>query len=507
MAQRRRRIRTKLIVTFIALVTVIVVASAWVWYRVATDHVRREMENRLLAIAEAGELVFDPNLTSALVDDLGPRTQQIAQERLRQIQDQLRVREAYIFDRDHRVLATTDTFQMDVGEVARGLDNYAEEIERAFAGEAVITVPFRDADGNVYQTALAPLTGSRGQPGTGREVVAVFGVDLSLGFLEVFNDFRRTTIAISLIGILLTVTVGFLFARSLSRPIGQLVASAERMERGEMSEPVVIKTRDEIGYLGQALENMRRGIVRRDRHLRTMLAGVAHEIRNPLGGIEIYAGLLRDELQQGDGRRSHLEKIIREVQHLKTIINEFLIYARPRQAILEPFLLREVLDDVVFLLAADAEKRELKLVLEITDDELGVYADVEQIKRALLNLVKNAIQASATGERVEIKAQEIHQKVRILVKDYGPGIHPDHLKQIFDPFFTTKGSGAGLGLSIVRSIIEENDGEIWVESVPNEKTIFFIVLPAAGSDGNRFRPNEPATSSVSASGGDEWLES
>ena len=89
-----------------------------------------------------------------------------------------------------------------------------------------------------------------------------------------------------------------------------------------------------------------------------------------------------------------------------------------------------------------------------------------------------------------VRAQEAQGKARIMVKDFGAGIHPDHLKQIFDPFFTTKGSGAGLGLSIVRSIVEENDGEIWVESVPGEKTIFFVVLPAGGSGAPAYRPAE-----------------
>ena len=175
-------------------------------------------------------------------------------------------------------------------------------------------------------------------------------------------------------------------------------------------EPVDVDSRDEIGYLGHALENMRRGIVRRDRHLRTMLAGVAHEIRNPLGGIEIFAGLLRDEMDEKDDRRSHLEKIIREVQHLKTIINEFLIYARPRQAIVEPFSLSEVIDDVLFLLSGDADERGVEVQVEMADRGLAVYADVEQIKRALLNLVKNAIQASPAGSRVEIRAHEAQGK-------------------------------------------------------------------------------------------------
>lgn len=489
MYERRNKIRTKLIVTFILLVTVIVVVSAMVWYRVATSHVRRETENRLQTAATAGALLIDPLTATALVRDPQsfPRARGLFQEDLRTIQRRLGVRELYLFDRDRRILATTDTLGMEVGEVAAELANYGSEIERVFAGEAAVTVPFQDDEGNVYQTALAPVIGYV-DPLQGREeVVAVLGVDLSLGFLDVFHDFRRTTVILTLVGILLTVAVGFVFARTLSRPIATLVSSAEKMERGEMTEPVLVAAADEIGYLGHALENMRRGILRRDRHLRTMLAGVAHEIRNPLGGIEIFAGLLRDELEEGDGRRSHLDKIIREVQHLKTIINEFLIYARPRTPVLEPFPLREVIDDVLFLLAADAESRELSLTVELVDRDLTVHADGEQVKRALLNLVRNAVQASPSGGRVEIVAQRHDDRVRIAIKDYGPGIHPDHIKQIFDPFFTTKGAGAGLGLSIVKSIVEENDGEIWVESVPGEKTVFYVVLPAGPAGERGFR--------------------
>jgi signal transduction histidine kinase len=488
MKERRNQIRNKLIVTFILLVTVLVVASAMVWYRVATAHVRRETENRLLAVAEAGALVIDPYTATALVNQLGPRTQRLAEDHLSAMQRRLGVREAYIFDRDRRILATTDTVRMDAGAVAPGLENYAREIERAFQGEAVVTQPFSDDEGNVYQSAMVPLVGYLDEAQSQEAIVAILGVDLSLGFLEVFHDFRRTTIVLTLIATGLTVLVGVVFARTLSGPIGKLVSSAERMERGDLGEPVAVDSRDEIGYLGNALENMRRGIVRRDRHLRTMLAGVAHEIRNPLGGIEIFAGLLRDEMDELDERRSHLEKIIREVQHLKTIINEFLIYARPRQAIEEPFALREVIDDVLFLLTADAAERGVEIEVEMADPALTVFADVEQIKRALLNLVKNGVQASPAGGRVEVRAHEAQGKARILVKDFGPGIHPDHLKQIFDPFFTTKGSGAGLGLSIVRSIIEENDGEIWVESVPGEKTVFFVVLPAVSTGASAYRP-------------------
>ncbi|MGH7544254.1 MAG: HAMP domain-containing protein, partial [Gemmatimonadota bacterium] len=271
--ERRNRIRTKLIVTFIALVTGLVVLSAMIWYRVATGQVRRELENRLLAVAQAGGIVLnDPGLIQALVADLGPNTRAIAQDELQRIRDRFGVDAAYIFDHELRIRATTDTTRMDVGSISPALENYPEEIERALGGEAVITVPFRDTEGNVYQTAMAPLVGFVDARGSQREIVAVLGVDLPVEFLDVFHDFRRMTVLLTALAIGLTILVGFFFARSLSRPIGELVRSAERMERGEMAEPVAVESRDEIGFLGDALENMRRGIVRRDRHLRTMLA-------------------------------------------------------------------------------------------------------------------------------------------------------------------------------------------------------------------------------------------
>jgi signal transduction histidine kinase len=221
-----------------------------------------------------------------------------------------------------------------------------------------------------------------------------------------------------------------------------------------------------------------------------MLAGVAHEIRNPLGGIEIFATLLRDELDADDARREHLKKIIHEVHHLKTIVNEFLIYARPRQPVSEPFSLNAVVDDVRFLLSGELAEKEVELRIDLGAEELFVFADADQVKRAVLNLVRNSVQASPRGAKVELTSRRAGERVRLQVLDHGHGIPPDDLPYVFDPFFTTKGSGAGLGLSIVKSIVEENDGEIAVASSPGSVTVFTIVLPAARAGTERFRAAE-----------------
>jgi signal transduction histidine kinase len=483
-------IRTKTLAVFASLVTLLVVLSGLVWYRLTTSHLEREIGSRLLSVAELGRTNFSYDLVFELVralDEVPPdeyvsRNSYLnALSKIENLKRSSRAKNVYVFDRHLRILASTDS-TVTPGYVYPLLRGYGDELAAVFAGSERASMRFEDDRGNIYQSAFAPLYGEEGGP-----AIAAMGVDLSVAFLDVLRDFRRTTIWITAIGVAVAIVVGLVFARTLTRPITELVASAQRMEHGNLSEPVPVLSRDEIGYLGAAMENMRQGILRRDKHLRTMLAGVAHEIRNPLGGIEIFATLLRDALAEEDDRREHLRKIIHEVHHLKTIVNEFLIYARPRQPISEPFSLNRVVEDLRFLLAGDLAEKHLDLNVDLGRQELFVFADADQIKRALLNLLRNSVQASRAGGRIQLEGGRADDKIRVLVKDYGQGIRPADLKFIFDPFFTTKGSGAGLGLSIVKSIVEENEGEIRVESVPGQSTTFFIVLPAAREVTERFR--------------------
>ena len=507
MRLRPRAIGTKMLAVFVCLVTGFIVLSGIVWYRLTTSRLEREIASRLLSVAELGRTNFSVDLVDELVrsaDEVPPSeyaerfTYRSALNKIENLKASSQAKNIYLFDRDLRILASTDT-TLAPGYVYPLLRSYRSELESVFAGRGQASVRFEDDAGNVYQSAFAPLYGQDPTPVGGTAppaeeneripppVVAALGVDLNVAYLDILGEFRRTTVRITLLGIAVAIVVGLVFARTLTRPLVRLVSSAQRMERGDLAEPVPVRPGDEIGYLGAAMEDMRQGILRRDKHLRTMLAGVAHEIRNPLGGIEIFATLLRDQMGEEDERREHLRKIILEVHHLKTIVNEFLVYARPRQPVAEPFSLNSVVEDVRFLLSGELAEKGVELRVDLGGEELHVYADAEQIKRALLNLARNAIQASRPGGTIELKARRAGDRIRMLVKDYGAGIAPENLTDIFDPFFTTKSSGAGLGLSIVKSIVEENEGEIAVESSPGEQTIFSVVLPAGRVPAERFR--------------------
>jgi signal transduction histidine kinase len=202
-----------------------------------------------------------------------------------------------------------------------------------------------------------------------------------------------------------------------------------------------------------------------------MLAGVAHEIRNPLGGIELFAGLLEKDVPEA--LRSQVQKILQEVRHLNFIVQDFLEYARPEESRRQRLQLTALVNEVREALGESANGVEWKI--EFPDD-LAIEADYNQIRRMLLNLLRNALEAMNGKGAIRILAQEQNQHVAISIYDTGPGVPAELAGKIFEPFFTTKSQGSGLGLALVQRLAEQNDGR--VEVVPNDKGAHFrLVLP------------------------------
>jgi signal transduction histidine kinase len=211
-----------------------------------------------------------------------------------------------------------------------------------------------------------------------------------------------------------------------------------------------------------------------------MLAGIAHEVRNPLGGMELYAGLLRDDLQGDAEKLAHLHRIERELGQLKTIVTEFLEYARRPRPQLEARDVSEILGEVRDLVAANAGPRQVEVTLEA--EPARVDCDAGQLRRAILNLAQNAVQAcpdDGTG-RVRLGCARKNGEVLVTVGDTGQGIAPELLAKIWTPFYTTKQSGTGLGLAFVREIARDHHARLDVESRPGGTT-FTLALPGAQS--------------------------
>jgi two-component system, NtrC family, sensor histidine kinase HydH len=217
-----------------------------------------------------------------------------------------------------------------------------------------------------------------------------------------------------------------------------------------------------------------------------MAAGMAHEIRNPLGAIKA-AGQLLDPASLDEEQREFVEVIIEESDRLDAVLSQFLDYARPYRGKLEPVDLGPVLERVVMLLRADAPG--VTVVVE-RGERTGpeglptVAGDADQILQVLLNLTRNAVDAMEGKGRLVLRAEKVGDGVEVQVTDSGPGIPPEAREHLFVPFFTTKRKGTGLGLAICQRILQHHQAEIRVDTeVGRGTTMSFRLRRADGHEG------------------------
>jgi signal transduction histidine kinase len=210
-----------------------------------------------------------------------------------------------------------------------------------------------------------------------------------------------------------------------------------------------------------------------------MLALVAHEIRNPLGGLELFASAAADTADATERRRL-MGRVRGEVEALNRIINDFLTFARPLQADRHGSDLREPIRDAAELSGVEMEREQCRLEVDLPSEPLMAVADASQVKRAVLNLLHNAAQVAT---RVRLSAERSGTEVLVTVVDDGPGIPEDRRERVFEPFITDKEKGAGLGLAIVRKVAEAHGGRVEVTSATDpafengaEFRVYFVGL-------------------------------
>ncbi len=210
-----------------------------------------------------------------------------------------------------------------------------------------------------------------------------------------------------------------------------------------------------------------------------MCAGVSHEIRNPLGIIRSTAELLASMPGARDDHKKLSAMIIEESSRLNNIVTEFLDFARPQQPNLQDCDLEEILHKNLAFLGPEFVKTGIAVQHNLDHRPLRLQADPQLLYRAFLNLFANAIQAMGRGGTLTLDVADRGDSVRIGIQDTGTGIQEQNLSRIFDPFFSTKDKGSGLGLSIVRNIIEAHQGTIRIESRPEAGTNVIVELPRA----------------------------
>jgi signal transduction histidine kinase len=237
--------------------------------------------------------------------------------------------------------------------------------------------------------------------------------------------------------------------------------------------------------------------------LTTVAAGVAHEIKNPLGSLSIHVQLIQKLLNQAmDNAKKtshgnpgddisvsyikfdkHISTINEEIQRLNKIVVDFLFAIRPMEIFPVKSDINRLIKDVVKFLHYELKAAGIKYKLKLEKDIPVIEIDKRYIKQAMLNIIKNAIESMPdSGGTLTISTESDEQQVKIHVKDSGPGIKEADMAKIFEPYFSTKIKGTGLGLTLVFKIVREHSGDISVTSAPGEGTCFTINLPLPQRD-------------------------
>ena len=195
-----------------------------------------------------------------------------------------------------------------------------------------------------------------------------------------------------------------------------------------------------------------------------MIAGVSHEIRNPLGIIRSTAELMGSLSTDNASQAKLSGLIVEESSRLNNIVTEFLDFARPQEPHFQDCDLDDILTKNIQFLQTELETQNISLEDKLSHQPIPLRADPHLLYRSFLNIFMNAIQAMKNAGTLSVSVSQENDDYHITIKDNGSGIRKKDLKKIFDPFFSTKDKGSGLGLSIVRNIIEGHHGRIWIES-------------------------------------------
>lgn len=251
-----------------------------------------------------------------------------------------------------------------------------------------------------------------------------------------------------------------------------------------------------VGNEGEALGNMilvaditerrqREARLRRAESLAsltTLAAGVAHEIKNPLGSIGIHIQLIQKALSKNqcldeETAGQYLDVIMEEIERLNAIVVDFLFAVRPMDTRMKRGSINDVIEELVNFIRYEIEEQEIELKTELKRDLPKVDLDEKYMKQALINIVKNGMAAIGKGGTLTITTRDDQGFVHIDIKDTGIGMSEEQMAKIFEPYYTTKEFGSGLGLTVVYKVIKEHGGEVTVNSRENQGTTFTLSIP------------------------------
>ncbi|HXI42836.1 MAG TPA: ATP-binding protein [Bryobacteraceae bacterium] len=308
------------------------------------------------------------------------------------------------------------------------------------------------------------------------------------------HSIRNVGLGVGAGGILLALALTAWATARVTRPVKQLAAGAGEVARGNWDARVQIDSSDEIGDLARAFNQMTRQLAEQRERLvqservaawRELARRLAHELKNPLFPLQITVENLERAKREHPSQfeevfRESTATLLAELANLKTIVGRFSDFAKMPAPHFEPVQLNDLVRAVLKLFEAQlAAAGAIHLEADLEERLPAIQADPEQIKRALQNLVLNAMDAMPGGGSLRIQTRLYNNTVILEVSDTGQGLTREECARLFTPYYTTKHHGTGLGLAIVQSVVSDHSGTISVESQPGQGATFRIELPIA----------------------------
>ena len=333
---------------------------------------------------------------------------------------------------------------------------------------------------------------------------------LYVGVLEAkYSDVRSKALwvfaSIILTGVALSIALGWVLASRIVLPVNQLIHASSEISQGNLSPEIDPISKSDIGLLQKKFKTMATALQEREqrRHeehetrliqsekqasVGKLAAGVAHEINNPLTAVLTFTHLILRRNDLSDEVRKDLETIALQTERVRKIVKGLLDFSRQTRLDPEPVNVNRLLEDCVQLMDNQALIRGVILNIDREDKLPVLPLDRNQFQSVIVNMILNALDATEPGGTIDLSARraspEGRDGVKIVIRDTGSGIQPEHLDKLFDPFFTTKevGKGTGLGLAVSAGVVERHGGTISVRSEIGLGSTFTIRLPVVAGE-------------------------
>lgn len=302
---------------------------------------------------------------------------------------------------------------------------------------------------------------------------------------EYLSRTRQALVSAAVGAVLIALLLSFMLARLMTRPLKELKQGVQRVASGDFEQHVPVRSQDELGALAEAFNRMNKDLARQHHLRRQMAADIAHDLRTPLTVLSGYLESMRDGVLKASTER--FEMLYQEAQGLQYLVEDLRLLSladagelKLQRMAVSP---QDLLEQAAEAFKEQARQHDIQLQVEAGVMLPDVYVDPDRFGRVLRNLLSNALRYTPDGGKIALSAQLAKQSVHLIVEDTGIGIPPNQLSNIFERFYRIEAERnletgeSGLGLSIVKSIVDAHGGKVNVQSTLNKGTTFIISLP------------------------------